>query len=113
MVKMKNGLFYEIKMNDFANNIKTKANNPFLVNNVGVIAPYPLLVSEMTGTQIWDHINVNVAPTTVMTRLLMTSMQQRGRGVIVNVSSMAAIAPLPYFTVYAATKVYLIYSCCI
>jgi 17beta-estradiol 17-dehydrogenase / very-long-chain 3-oxoacyl-CoA reductase len=75
------------------------------VNNVGVVVPYPLLVTEMTETQIWEHVNVNMAATTLMTRVLLPGMLLRGRGIIVNLSSLSAVAPTPYLNVYASTKV--------
>jgi short-subunit dehydrogenase len=75
------------------------------VNNVGVMTPYPMLVSEMTETQIWEHVNVNVAATTLMTRVLLSDMVLRGRGIVVNLSSFAQVGPDPLITVYAASKV--------
>jgi short-subunit dehydrogenase len=82
-----------------------EGNDVCAVNNVGVTNPHPLLVTEMTEAQIWEHINVNVASTTLMTRMLLPSMKLRGRGAIVNLSSLTAVAGTPYFAVYSATKV--------
>lgn len=41
-----------------------------------------------------------------MTRIVMNSMKERRRGIIVNISSGSELMPIPYVTVYSATKVY-------
>lgn len=50
--------------------------------------------------------NLNVTTLTVLTRTFIPDMMEKGSGGILNVSSMAGIAPVPYFSVYAATKAY-------
>ena len=47
---------------------------------------------------------LNVTALTVLTRAFLPGMKQGGG--ILNVASMAGIAPIPYFSVYAATKAY-------
>lgn len=47
---------------------------------------------------------LNMTALTVLTRALLPGMKNGGG--ILNVASMAGIAPIPYFTVYAATKAY-------
>ena len=49
-------------------------------------------------------IDVNVRALVEMTRAFLPGMKGRGRGRIVNVASNAAFQPVPYLTVYAATK---------
>ncbi|KAF4531444.1 hypothetical protein B566_EDAN004214 [Ephemera danica] len=78
-----------------------------LVNNVGVIPPYPLLTEEMGEEMIWEHVQCNVVAATLMTSLVLPAMKSRRRGAIVNLGSLAGAAPLPYFNVYSATKLYM------
>ncbi len=54
---------------------------------------------------LWDLVNVNVAACTLMCRIVLPNMEQRGRGAIINLASSAALQPLPLQAVYAATKV--------
>jgi short-subunit dehydrogenase len=49
-------------------------------------------------------IDVNVRALVELTRAFLPGMKRRGRGRIVNVASNAAFQPVPYLTVYAATK---------
>lgn len=67
---------------------------------------YPMYLGEVPEQDLWDIININVGATTLMTRLVIGQMQQRGRGAIVNVSSGSELTPIPLMTVYAATKMY-------
>lgn len=53
-------------------------------------------------------ISLNVLSTTQLSVLFGEQMKAKRRGIILNVSSIAAYAPLPYFTVYAATKSYIL-----
>lgn len=77
-----------------------------LVNNVGICPPYPqYFTEEATG----DHLNmidVNIVSTTRMTQLVLPSMVSKGRGLVVNVSSIAGRHLFALSSVYAATKAY-------
>lgn len=66
---------------------------------------YPMFVTELPESSVWDLVNVNVGATTHMTKLVLPGMQKRNRGAIVNVSSSAELQPMPLMAVYAATKV--------
>jgi short-subunit dehydrogenase len=77
-----------------------------LVNNAGLghTAPFaeqPLEVLEAM-------IDVNVRAVVGLTRSLLPGMKERGRGRIVNVASNAAFQPVPFLTVYAATKAFVL-----
>ena len=54
-----------------------------------------------------EEILVNVLAPVRLTRAALPGMIERGRGGIVNVSSIAAIQPLPHWATYGATKAYL------
>src|SRR5688500_8713626 len=53
-------------------------------------------------------IHLNVTALTALTRLLLPSMLERGRGGILNVGSTAAFQPGPFMAVYYATKAYVV-----
>ena len=53
-----------------------------------------------------DEINVNIAALTRISRAALGQMVPRGRGYLLNVSSVASFQPAPKLAVYAATKAY-------
>ena len=53
-------------------------------------------------------IHLNVTALTGLTRLLLPSMLERGRGGILNIGSIAAFQPGPFMAVYYATKAYVV-----
>jgi len=77
-----------------------------LINGAGVevTSPYHLLSEE----QILEILKVNLEAAMVMTRLVLPAMLKRGRGHIVNISSLAGKAGPALQEPYAATKAGLI-----
>ena len=76
-----------------------------LVNDAGMFFFKELNVSDLDRIQAMIHLHV-----TTVTRLCVLvgqDMKERGRGHILNVSSMAARIPAPGIAVYSATKAYL------
>jgi uncharacterized protein len=73
-----------------------------LVNCAGLghTAPFDAQASDVVRAMI----DVNVRALVELTQQLLPGMKARGRGRIVNVASTAAFQPVPYLTVYAATK---------
>ena len=53
-------------------------------------------------------IQLNVTVLTELTGLFLPVMKQRGYGTIINLSSIAGFQPLPYMSVYAATKAFVL-----
>jgi uncharacterized protein len=51
-----------------------------------------------------DEVLLNAAAVVDMTHAFLPAMLERGHGGIINVASLAAFQPLPYMSVYAATK---------
>ncbi|GLH12819.1 Steroid dehydrogenase [Gryllus bimaculatus] len=81
-----------------------------VVNNVGTINSFPSFLHEMDDDEIMSMLIVNIQSVTKMTKLAVTHMRKRKKGLIVNVSSIASVAPAPLLQVYAATKVVSVYN---
>ncbi|XP_047740237.1 inactive hydroxysteroid dehydrogenase-like protein 1 isoform X2 [Hyalella azteca] len=77
-----------------------------LINNVGVMIPYPKLYEEITEEEIWRHINVNMGSVAAMMSIIMPQMLARGKGAVVNIASIAAYGPMPMLSIYAASKAF-------
>src|SRR5258708_6750191 len=77
-----------------------------LINNAG-FGLFDLL-HEADGAVLAEMIQVNVAALVDLTRLYLSAMLERDRGVIINVGSTAAFQPVPYMAVYRATKAFLL-----
>jgi len=80
-----------------------------LVNNVGVanVCPDYFLKYE-GGDKFWKNmIDVNCFAATEMTYIVLPQMVQRHKGILINVSSAAGFLPMPFVTVYSATKTFL------
>jgi len=75
-----------------------------LVNNAGVGLSGPFLKQD--GDRVESMIALNVRAVVGMTRAFLPAMVERRRGRLVNVVSMSAFQPVPYLTVYAATKAF-------
>lgn len=56
-------------------------------------------------------IALNVSALTEITYAYAKRMSEDGGGVIMNIASTAAFQPIPYFTVYSATKAYVVSLC--
>ncbi|KAK7086262.1 Inactive hydroxysteroid dehydrogenase-like protein 1 [Halocaridina rubra] len=80
-----------------------------LVNNVGVMLPYPMDFAYVNDKDIWGHVNVNVATIPAMTKLVLPQMMTRGKGAIINIASIAGSGPIPLMGIYAATKAFVDY----
>jgi len=78
-----------------------------LVNNAGVGLHGPL--AEVDPARLQDMVLLNVASLTVLTRLALARMLERGRGRILNVASVAAYQPGgPGMAAYYASKAYVL-----
>ena len=77
-----------------------------LVNNAG-FGLHGLAVDMPLDRQI-GMIDLNVTSLTHLAIALGAKMAARGRGAILNVASVAAFQPDPYFAVYGATKAYVV-----
>ncbi len=73
-----------------------------LVNNAGTLTRSPVVE---TDTGAWDRVlDVNLKGAFLCTRAVLPSMIERGRGRIVNVSSISGKLGTPLLTAYCASK---------
>jgi short-subunit dehydrogenase len=55
-----------------------------------------------------EEIDLNITALVALTRLLLPPMIERHAGTIINVASTAGFQPLPYMSIYAATKAFVL-----
>ena len=77
-----------------------------LVNNIGSILAYPMFFNEMSEEDLINMIKTNIVATSLMTKLILPKMEEKGRGAVINIASVSGLSPQPLQTVYAATKAY-------
>jgi 17beta-estradiol 17-dehydrogenase / very-long-chain 3-oxoacyl-CoA reductase len=77
-----------------------------LVNNVGMSYRYPRYFHELPDEEIISLNELNIASTTWMTKMYVEDMAKRGRGTIVNMSSIAGLHTQPLLAQYGAGKSY-------
>lgn len=77
-----------------------------LVNNAGFGSAVPLLQSDVDKME--DMIDINVTALTRLTYAAAPAFVSRGKGTIINVSSIAAITPELLNGVYGGTKAYVL-----
>ncbi|RMH64567.1 MAG: SDR family oxidoreductase [Cyanobacteria bacterium J003] len=75
-----------------------------LVNNAG-FGDYGAF-GDRDRQQLTAMLQVNITALVELTHLVLQEMRPRRQGTIINVSSIAALQPLPYLAVYAATKAF-------
>jgi len=75
-----------------------------LVNNAGFGYKGPFLQGDASTYR--NMTLVNMTALTELTYFYLPGMVQKNTGGILNMASMAGMAPIPYFAVYAATKSY-------
>jgi uncharacterized protein len=78
-----------------------------LVNNAGFGTFGPLLAHA--PERDLNEVALNVGAVVALTRALLPDMIERRHGQIVNVASMLSFMPTPYFTVYGATKAFVLH----
>ncbi len=77
-----------------------------LINNAGVEPTYAFV--DMDESDIEATIATNLTSCLLLMRLVLPQMVERGSGHVVNMASMAGKIPIPYDSVYSATKFALI-----
>src|SRR5690606_35748756 len=84
--------------------VKKNLDVALVVNNAGF--GWDGEVVDMPEDKSHGMINLNILTLTELCRLFVPDLVARGRGGIINVSSVAGMMPMPQFAVYAATKAY-------
>ncbi|AFZ58738.1 SDR family oxidoreductase [Anabaena cylindrica FACHB-243] len=93
--------------NDVFDAIKTKGLTiDLLVNNAG-FGDYGDF-AEREGERQLNMIQLNIIALVDLTHKFLPLMRQRRSGSIINVSSIAGFQPMPYLSVYAATKAFVL-----
>lgn len=77
-----------------------------LINNAG-FGDYGAFGARPLEKQL-AMIQLNTSALVELTGLFLPEMKQRGEGAIVNISSIAGFQPIPYMSVYAATKAFVL-----
>jgi len=76
-----------------------------LVNNIGVYSSTPFHLENLQRLQ--DLVIINCLPQTMLTRLLLPKLLSRKkRSAIINLSSLAAVIPVPNEALYSASKAF-------
>ena len=73
-----------------------------LVNNVGIFSVKAF--EDLTDADWMQYFDINVLSAVRMSRVILPAMLKRGTGSIVNLSSEAAVKPLPQMIHYSVTK---------
>jgi NAD(P)-dependent dehydrogenase (short-subunit alcohol dehydrogenase family) len=73
-----------------------------LVNVAGVLAPGALETSPVE--EVERQVRVNLLGAALGCRAVLPAMRARGAGAIVNVASLGGIVPMPFESIYCATK---------
>ncbi len=75
-----------------------------LINNAGFGYSGKFLDTSMQNYE--EMINLNICSLTHLTHLFLKDMVLNNKGGIINISSLASFQPIPYFSIYAATKAF-------
>ena len=76
-----------------------------LINNASTLGASPMPRLEALDPRIFEEtIRVNVTAALRLSQLVLPQMKARGRGVIINVTSDAAVTPYPGWGAYGASK---------
>ena len=87
-------LYHEIK--------KEKLEVEYLINNAG-IGNYGNFIETSLQEEL-NMIELNIASVVVLTKLFSQDMVKKGSGNIMNIASLLSFLPFPYYSVYSATK---------
>src|SRR5882672_4224058 len=77
-----------------------------LVNNAGAASYGPFVT--LSPERETELLRLNVEAVVALTHGLLPAMLERGRGGVINVASIVAFQPMPYFATYAAGKAFVL-----
>lgn len=78
-----------------------------IINNAGAGTFGETVESDLRATE--SLIQLNITSLTELSILFGKEMKKRGSGAILNISSIAAFQPMPYFNVYSSSKSYVLF----
>jgi len=76
-----------------------------LINNAGIGGS--CMFAESSANYLDNIIQLNISAMIMITRLLIPGLKKHAEAYILNVSSLAAFSPVPYKTVYPASKAFI------
>lgn len=77
-----------------------------LINNAGIGGTHRF--DEVNTDYLHTLMQLNIKAPTLLTKLLLPNLQKQAHAFVLNVSSMAAFSPMPYKTIYPASKNFLL-----
>ena len=77
-----------------------------LINNAGIGGTHRF--DEVNTDYLHTLMQLNIKAPTLLTKLLLPNLQKQDHAFVLNVSSMAAFSPMPYKTIYPASKNFLL-----
>lgn len=79
-----------------------------LVNNVGMSYAYAEYLTKIPDAEkfIENVIRANITSCLMMSLLVLPQMEKQRKGVVLNISSLSAISPVPLLSIYSASKVF-------
>ncbi len=88
--------------------VRSRRSEPvdLLVNNAGF--GFFGEFTDMPMPRVQEMLALHVLTFTKLMRLFLPEMRERRQGAIINVSSVAGLMPLPYMSLYAATKAFMV-----
>lgn len=86
----------------FAEAVRTMGAVDVLINVAGYLLPG--YVGDFDAASVHRHLDVNTKGVIFGTHTAARHMTERGRGHIVNIASLAALAPVPGISLYSASK---------
>ena len=92
---------------DLAKLINENYEVDMLINNAGLGGALPFL--EASPQYIEQIILLNMYALVMLTRFLLPNLKRQENGYILNIASLAAFSPMPFKTVYPASKAF-VYS---
>lgn len=102
-------VYYEVDLTikdrllEFTQWVNDHYNINFVINNAGMGSAVDMLESDVGSIDMLIKLNVT-APSLIIHQLLPNLLRQKEKTYILNVSSMAAYSPIPFKTVYPASK---------